>query len=34
MSLYTRAAVSDVMRAAPFIALGAAVAATVVARRL
>jgi short-subunit dehydrogenase len=33
MSLYTRAAVSDVMRAAPLIALGAAVAAAVSARR-
>ena len=33
VSLYTRAAVSDVARAAPLIALGAAVAATVVARR-
>jgi short-subunit dehydrogenase len=33
MSLYTRAAVADVMRAAPLIAIGAAVAATVAARR-
>jgi hypothetical protein len=33
MSLYTRAAVSDVMRAAPLIAIGAGVAAFVAARR-
>jgi hypothetical protein len=33
-SAYTRAAMSDVMRAAPFVALGAVVAAAVVARRV
>jgi short-subunit dehydrogenase len=32
-SAYTRAAMSDVVRAAPFVALGAAVAASVVSRR-
>jgi hypothetical protein len=32
-SAYTRAAMSDVVRAAPFVALGAAVAATVASRR-
>ena len=33
MSLYTRAAMSDVMRAAPLVAVGAAIAATVAAKR-
>ncbi len=32
-SAYTRAAMSDVMRAAPLVALGAAIAAVAVARR-